>query len=563
MSKSSVRIVGDLLRGNQKYSSIESFVSVDGSAIIFADSGQQSELGEKIQNSLLVHLKSFLSDLHIEKREFLWHPTEKNKVQIYQRITSAFSEAIRCVNEENSWEENCWLNSNLINEISLFIAIEIGETLFSGNFGKGQLRILRGMSVDLANPRFSFDIHTRTSKKIDLFDLKLSDDEKILFSCGNIFNQQEVLNSVSFHDSRTIVETIKKCREKYIEKTGAFFLIGLDKPYHAAVERGFKEVAEVLSKSTLFRDLDKDEISALLMIAERRSFHPGQRIYEEGSDGVSILVLVSGTIGIIINNKEQFIRNISGETFGESAFLEGLPRSATLIAKTEVVLFEIINDHLWDLLSNKPSLGMKILTRIASNTSRKMREASAEVDRLKGNRNILKKEPVIKNQFDQMTPHESRQWVQNCAKALRKSFIFSAMKNDEIIFMVGKSKPRLFHEGIALVTEGEISHSVYLGLSGKIRISISGKKPEILDALGYVIGETGFIIQNPFEQTIHAVTDVQVLEIPNEIMLSLIQKYPNIGIKILWSISKHFIEQNRESINSRSPIVRSVVRRKT
>lgn len=557
MSKSSVRIVGDLLRGNCKYNSSGSFISTDGSAMIFADSGQQSELGEKIQYTLVSHLNSLLSDLHIEKREFLWHPNDKTKAQIYQRITSAFSEAICCINEENNWSD-----SNLIEQISLFMAVEVGETLFAGNFGKGQFRVLKENSMDLANPVLTFEIHSRASKKVELFDFKLTDEEKVLFSYGSVFNHADVLSSVLKDDYRSIIEIIKKCREKYSEKSGAFYLIGLDKPYHAAVERGFKEVAETLSKSTLFRDLEKDEISALLILAERRLFSPGQVIYEEGSDGISILVLVSGTIGIIINDKEQFIRNISGETFGESAFLEGLPRSATLIAKTEVILFEMINDHLWDLLSNKPSLGMKILTRIASNTSRKMREASAEVDRLKGNQITYKKDLSLRTQFDKMTPHESRQWVQNCSKALRESYIFSAMKNDEMIFMVGKSKPHLFRQGAIMAKENEVSNSVYLGLSGKIRIFIAGKKPEIFDALGHVIGETGFIVPIPFEQTIHALTDVEAIEIPNEIMINLIQKYPNIGNKILWSISRHFIERINDSIKSRSPIVRSAIKRK-
>lgn len=67
---------------------------------------------------------------------------------------------------------------------------------------------------------------------------------------------------------------------------------------------------------------------------------PGDTLMKEGDEAKTIFYLKSGTLNIFVN-KEKIATTSAGEFIGEMAFIDGKPRSATVIAASDCELVEI------------------------------------------------------------------------------------------------------------------------------------------------------------------------------------------------------------------------------
>jgi CRP-like cAMP-binding protein/glyoxylase-like metal-dependent hydrolase (beta-lactamase superfamily II) len=109
------------------------------------------------------------------------------------------------------------------------------------------------------------------------------------------------------------------------------------------VEPRFAEamaLLDVFSMVDFLRDLPLSRARALLQAANQITLPAGETIVHEGTRGDSFYVIVRGTVSV---NKEgrSIKRYGAGDYFGETALILDQPRSADVIAKTEVDLVVI------------------------------------------------------------------------------------------------------------------------------------------------------------------------------------------------------------------------------
>lgn len=91
-----------------------------------------------------------------------------------------------------------------------------------------------------------------------------------------------------------------------------------------------------LSEITLLGDLTKEDWSRVLDIVETRQFKAGEDLIRAGDQDDSFYILTSGQVEVIIASgaEETVLASISeGSVFGEIAFFDGMPRSATIRAR--------------------------------------------------------------------------------------------------------------------------------------------------------------------------------------------------------------------------------------
>lgn len=100
-----------------------------------------------------------------------------------------------------------------------------------------------------------------------------------------------------------------------------------------------KEVDQLLvrfvSAVELFRNIDLDDVAALLRQSTRTDFEPGEAVFIEGDEGHSMYIVTRGTFEVYRTAAGQpvHIANIQpGEHFGEIALLINRPRSASVRA---------------------------------------------------------------------------------------------------------------------------------------------------------------------------------------------------------------------------------------
>jgi small-conductance mechanosensitive channel len=134
--------------------------------------------------------------------------------------------------------------------------------------------------------------------------------------------------------------------------------------FHAAMPArplaGENGLDALLARSELFSTLGGEELRTLAAAARRAHVAAGTTVVRQGEPGSSLFVVVEGVLDVAIAlepGRPQPVRALApGDMFGEYSLLTGAPRSATVTARTESILFEITKDALLPVLERSPEL---------------------------------------------------------------------------------------------------------------------------------------------------------------------------------------------------------------
>jgi CRP-like cAMP-binding protein len=121
---------------------------------------------------------------------------------------------------------------------------------------------------------------------------------------------------------------------------------------------------------TLFSECSEAELDLVLRDVTECRFPAGQILARQGQVGREFLVVIEGTARVEIDGQEIAMLG-PGDFFGEMALLDGGPRSATVVAVTDVVA-DVMNRQEFDhVLTAAPHVARAVLTGLA----RRLREA--------------------------------------------------------------------------------------------------------------------------------------------------------------------------------------------
>jgi CRP-like cAMP-binding protein len=95
------------------------------------------------------------------------------------------------------------------------------------------------------------------------------------------------------------------------------------------------DVEETLGKVPLFSGVKSRDLKKLEKRMQERSFNEGAEITTEGESGLGFFVIEHGNATVSVAGK--IVRTLGpGEFFGEVALIDSGPRSATVIATTDL-----------------------------------------------------------------------------------------------------------------------------------------------------------------------------------------------------------------------------------
>ncbi|MGQ9705532.1 MAG: cyclic nucleotide-binding domain-containing protein [bacterium] len=115
---------------------------------------------------------------------------------------------------------------------------------------------------------------------------------------------------------------------------------------------------------------------------ERRA-KDGEIIINEGEIGSSMFFIVDGEVKIFrghLGRKIELAVLKSGNFFGEMALLDEFPRSASVSAIGDCILYELSKKNFNEIVENYPSLGLKITLTIANELSKRIRIANVRIE---------------------------------------------------------------------------------------------------------------------------------------------------------------------------------------
>jgi CRP/FNR family transcriptional regulator, cyclic AMP receptor protein len=126
--------------------------------------------------------------------------------------------------------------------------------------------------------------------------------------------------------------------------------------------------ASELKQVPLFSELGDPELKSIASSLRERTFDAGSTITEEGKSGIGFFVIESGTATVTIGDRE--VRKLgAGDYFGEIALMAKSPRTATVVADTDLACQGLTAWDFRALVEANPSLSWKLLETLASRLS--------------------------------------------------------------------------------------------------------------------------------------------------------------------------------------------------
>lgn len=142
-------------------------------------------------------------------------------------------------------------------------------------------------------------------------------------------------------------------------------------------------VLDILRGLSIFKGLDDPALIELAKLFDEHVFDQDEVIFEEGSTGNSMMVIASGEVRVSQKfgekNEETLMVLKKGEVFGEMGLLDDLPRSATIIAHSNVITLEITRPAFLTFIQDDCISGVRVLLRLSRILSARLRETDEKV----------------------------------------------------------------------------------------------------------------------------------------------------------------------------------------
>lgn len=126
----------------------------------------------------------------------------------------------------------------------------------------------------------------------------------------------------------------------------------LAQPLRASPER----ILQSLSQVALLRALPPEEVQAIVPHVERCHVAAGQRVFAQGETGDALYLVERGWARVLADGQSVLGTVGPGEAFGEMALLTGEPRSATVVAETDLETWRIGREDFQQVIGASPRL---------------------------------------------------------------------------------------------------------------------------------------------------------------------------------------------------------------
>jgi CRP-like cAMP-binding protein len=125
-----------------------------------------------------------------------------------------------------------------------------------------------------------------------------------------------------------------------------------------AVDR--EGLVEALASFTVFADLPRSQLDAIVHTFHEQRFSEGQRVLRQGFSGVGFHVIVEGEAAVRIDGKER-ARLGRGDFFGELSVLLGDLPVADIVALTSLRCLVLPGPALEQWLLGRPTVTLRML----------------------------------------------------------------------------------------------------------------------------------------------------------------------------------------------------------
>ena len=144
-----------------------------------------------------------------------------------------------------------------------------------------------------------------------------------------------------------------------------------------------ESLLDSLRRVPCFSLLDDGELALLERLVYIRRFEAGETVVRSGVEQSGCYLIRSGSVDMVrygSDGEREVVGTLGvNELLGEFALLEGTPLGLSLVAAQPSELVGFFRLDLMKILKTHPSMGCKILLRLAEDMARRMRSDYAEL----------------------------------------------------------------------------------------------------------------------------------------------------------------------------------------
>jgi CRP/FNR family transcriptional regulator, cyclic AMP receptor protein len=146
-----------------------------------------------------------------------------------------------------------------------------------------------------------------------------------------------------------------------------------------------ENVAELLLSSNALTQLDMADAKEIVAYMESKRIKPQGIVLQEGFSNTGFLALILQGQAVVENEFTKRTDSLvittldSGALIGELGLIDGLPRSATVRAVTELDLAVLERGALTRLMNEKPSIACRLLANVLATLATRLRTANQKI----------------------------------------------------------------------------------------------------------------------------------------------------------------------------------------
>ncbi|MDJ0557370.1 MAG: mechanosensitive ion channel [Microcoleaceae cyanobacterium MO_207.B10] len=123
---------------------------------------------------------------------------------------------------------------------------------------------------------------------------------------------------------------------------------------------------DLLLKVTYFENFTDVELRKLIEVGYRKRLRPSEILFHEGDPGDAFYIILSGSIEVFVEKINKHLTTLkAGNFFGELALMLGIPRTASVRAIQDTILFAIHQTGFEKILQENPELADVIVQEFA------------------------------------------------------------------------------------------------------------------------------------------------------------------------------------------------------
>ena len=137
-------------------------------------------------------------------------------------------------------------------------------------------------------------------------------------------------------------------------------------------------IVNLLRGLAMFSGLGDGELRKISSLFQQKLVRPGETIFIQGGAGDEAFIVLRGQVEIQLDDPPRQVTTIeAGQIFGEQAFLDGSPRTASAAVNVPTILLVVQRTAFHELAQREPHLGLVVMRNVANELSAKLRKTTA------------------------------------------------------------------------------------------------------------------------------------------------------------------------------------------